>query len=298
MRLPAVLAALVLAAVASAELPPDCRFGAGRAARRDAARREPARGPDPDRPHRGPDAGEPLLRSLLRAAAPRQDVDRRAQDDVEPRSDRRAARSSPFHQHDYCEVADLDHSWNGTHRRVERRRDGRLHRAERRRRRPDRRRARWATTRSATCPSTTSSTRTFAMGDRYFCSVLGPTFPNRFYLLAGTSLRPHQQRLPDRRRPSSRSARSSTCSTRRRRDAGRSTTPTSPSAVIFAYVRDHIGPTSSRSRSSTRDAAAGTLPAGRVRRSRLPRRRTSRTTSIRRRTCRSGRRSSPASSAR
>ena len=28
---------------------------------------------------------------------------------------------------------------------------------------------------------------TFAMGDRYFSSVLGPTYPNRFFLLAGTS---------------------------------------------------------------------------------------------------------------
>src|SRR5262249_45831285 len=28
---------------------------------------------------------------------------------------------------------------------------------------------------------------TFAIGDRYFCSVLGPTFPNRSYLLAATS---------------------------------------------------------------------------------------------------------------
>jgi len=29
--------------------------------------------------------------------------------------------------------------------------------------------------------------KTFAMGDRFFCSVLGPTYPNRFYYLAGTS---------------------------------------------------------------------------------------------------------------
>jgi phospholipase C len=28
---------------------------------------------------------------------------------------------------------------------------------------------------------------TFAIGDRYFCDVLGPTFPNRLYLYAGTS---------------------------------------------------------------------------------------------------------------
>jgi phospholipase C len=28
---------------------------------------------------------------------------------------------------------------------------------------------------------------TFAMADRFFCSLLGPTYPNRFYLLSGTS---------------------------------------------------------------------------------------------------------------
>src|SRR4030095_206020 len=30
--------------------------------------------------------------------------------------------------------------------------------------------------------------RTFAMSDRHFCSVLGPTFPNRHYLISGTSV--------------------------------------------------------------------------------------------------------------
>jgi phospholipase C len=29
---------------------------------------------------------------------------------------------------------------------------------------------------------------TFAVGDRYFASVMGPTFPNRDYLYAATSL--------------------------------------------------------------------------------------------------------------
>jgi len=29
--------------------------------------------------------------------------------------------------------------------------------------------------------------QTFAIGDRYFCSVLGPTYPNRFYYLSATS---------------------------------------------------------------------------------------------------------------
>jgi phospholipase C len=91
-----------------------------------------------------------------------------------------------FHQRDYCEVADLDHGWNGTHREwnggamdgfaIEnadpldpsgsrtmgyyRKRDLRYYHA---------------------------LYRTFAMSDRHFCSLLGPTFPNRHYLLSGTS---------------------------------------------------------------------------------------------------------------
>jgi phospholipase C len=37
---------------------------------------------------------------------------------------------------------------------------------------------------------------TFAMGDRYFASVPGPTYPNRFYLLAGTSFGHIRNDLP------------------------------------------------------------------------------------------------------
>jgi phospholipase C len=37
---------------------------------------------------------------------------------------------------------------------------------------------------------------TFATSDRYFSSVLGPTFPNRFYLLAGTSFGHLRNDLP------------------------------------------------------------------------------------------------------
>jgi len=37
-------------------------------------------------------------------------------------------------------------------------------------------------------PFTSSLARTFPIGDRYFCSVLGQTFPNRRYLIAATSL--------------------------------------------------------------------------------------------------------------
>ena len=91
-----------------------------------------------------------------------------------------------FHQRSYCEVADLNHGWNGTHLEwnggamdgfaIEnadpadpsgsrtmgyyRKRDLRFYHA---------------------------LYRTFAMSDRHFCSLLGPTFPNRHYLLSGTS---------------------------------------------------------------------------------------------------------------
>jgi phospholipase C len=93
----------------------------------------------------------------------------------------------PFHKTTYCEVKDLNHSWNGTH-------------------------AEWnngamdgftAANVDATLDPTGSRTmgyydqtdlpfyyglyNTFATGDRYFSSVLSQTFPNRLYLLSGTS---------------------------------------------------------------------------------------------------------------
>ncbi len=92
----------------------------------------------------------------------------------------------PFHEKVYCEVADLDHSWNATHRE----RDGGAMDG--------------FTTENATAgdvhgyrtmgyytrhdlPFYYKLFRSFATSDQYFCSVLGPTFPNRYYLLAGTS---------------------------------------------------------------------------------------------------------------
>jgi phospholipase C len=98
---------------------------------------------------------------------------------------------SAFHQTEYCEVhaghlLDLDHSWSGTHRESN---NGAMD----------------GFTAANADPSDASGSRTmgfydrndlpfyyalyrrFATADRYFCSVLGPTFPNRFYLLAGTS---------------------------------------------------------------------------------------------------------------
>ena len=91
-----------------------------------------------------------------------------------------------FHQKRYCEVADLDHGWSGTHREVD---NGEMD----------------GFTAQNVDPSDPSGSRamgayaksdlryyyklykTFAISDRQFCALQGPTFPNRYYLLGGTS---------------------------------------------------------------------------------------------------------------
>ncbi len=93
----------------------------------------------------------------------------------------------PFHQTSYCEVADLNHSWNGTHAEynngamdgftaanVDPVLDPKGSRAMGRYDQTD-------------LPFYYGLYNTFATGDRYFSSVLSQTFPNRLYLLAGTS---------------------------------------------------------------------------------------------------------------
>jgi len=93
----------------------------------------------------------------------------------------------PFRQKAACEVADVSHSWNGSH-------------------------AQWnggamdgftSTNAVGADPSGARAMgyytkrelpyyhklyRTFAIGDRYFASMLGPTYPNREYLLLGRDL--------------------------------------------------------------------------------------------------------------
>src|SRR5438270_7851939 len=91
-----------------------------------------------------------------------------------------------FHKTNYCEVADLNHSWTGTHLEWD---NGKM----------DGFTAQNATSADPTggrtmgwydqhdLPYYYALYNTFATSDRYFSSTLGPTFPNRFYLLAGTS---------------------------------------------------------------------------------------------------------------
>ncbi|HXQ20603.1 MAG TPA: alkaline phosphatase family protein [Candidatus Acidoferrales bacterium] len=86
-----------------------------------------------------------------------------------------------FHQDQYC-TADTDHSWTGSHLEFDAgRNDGFVTQNN-----PDGARA-IGYYDERDLPFSYALATTFAIGDRYFCSVLGPTFPNRFYLLAGTS---------------------------------------------------------------------------------------------------------------
>ncbi len=100
-----------------------------------------------------------------------------------------------FHQTAYCAVADLNHSWTGTHNSLNGdEMDG--------------------FTAANAVPADPTGSRAmgfydindlpfyyslysaFSMGDRYFASVPGPTFPNREYLLAGTSFGHIRNDLP------------------------------------------------------------------------------------------------------
>ena len=131
--------------------------------------------------------------------------------------------------------------------------------------------------------------RTFAIGDRYFCSVLGPTFPNRFYLLAGTSFGHIRNDLTWSADASRRSSRRSTTPA----SPGRSTSRPRRSALLFAYVQRPRRPTSRPIAEFFADAAAGTLPPVAFVDPDFIGDEPVRTTSTRPRTCSSARRSSP-----
>ncbi|MCA1840099.1 MAG: alkaline phosphatase family protein [Actinobacteria bacterium] len=93
---------------------------------------------------------------------------------------------TPFHQSSYCEVVDLDHSWNGTHNEWNNGAMDGFAKANAKDVDPTGSRA-MGYYDQTDLPFYYSLYDTFAMSDTYFSSVLDQTFPNRFYLLAGTS---------------------------------------------------------------------------------------------------------------
>jgi len=166
----------------------------------------------------------------------------------------------PFHQKQYCEVADLDHGWNGSHREWN---NGAMD----------------GFTTENVDPADPSGSRamgfydardlrfyyklykTFAMSDRHFCSLLGPTYPNRYYLLAATSFGHVDNVLPNLSGPDW---------TQRTifNALDEAVPPISwkiyysdlPFGAIFGYVRARLASHSAPISQFAVDAAAGTLP--------------------------------------
>ncbi len=86
-----------------------------------------------------------------------------------------------FHQTRYC-TADTNHEWTGSHQEFDDGKNDGFVTANN----PDGARA-MGYYDETDLPFYYGLAKTFAMGDRYFCSLLGPTYPNRFYLLTATS---------------------------------------------------------------------------------------------------------------
>jgi phospholipase C len=166
-----------------------------------------------------------------------------------------AASIRAFHQTAYCEVADLNHSWTGTHQQLNGdEMDG--------------------FTATNVDPANPTGSRAmgfydvrdlpfyyslysqFAMSDRYFASVPGPTFPNREYLLAGTSFGHIRNDLP--------ATGLTGASVFNELDAAHVTWKIYfsdvPSGFLFAYVRTHAAGHVVPVSQYFADAAAGRLP--------------------------------------
>src|ERR1700676_4790449 len=111
---------------------------------------------------------------------------------VQEKGGRPSCRIVPFHKTMLCETSDLNHSWNGEHQAWDNgAMDGftaanDINSANSDPSDPTGSRTMGYYT-QAELPYYYSLYNTFATGDRYFQSTLTQTFPNRFYLLAGTS---------------------------------------------------------------------------------------------------------------
>ena len=89
---------------------------------------------------------------------------------------------SVYHEPKYCTSPDVSHSWNGSHQQFnDGRNDGFVITNN-----PGGARA-LGYYEESDLPFYYALAKSFAMGDRYFSSLLGPTYPNRFFSLAATS---------------------------------------------------------------------------------------------------------------
>lgn len=163
----------------------------------------------------------------------------------------------PFRSPSLCEVADVDHSWNGTHRAWN---GGAMDGFTAENAHPDdlsgSRAMHYLTKKDL--PFYYKLYSTFATSDRHFCSVLGPTFPNRHYLLAGTSFGHIRNDLPG---DATQFAQRTLFEQLDEAGVGWKLYHSQiPFAFVYAYVRGKPGNVATVA-DFMADAAAGTLPA-------------------------------------
>ena len=163
-----------------------------------------------------------------------------------------------FHQTTTCEVADLNHSVSGSRTEFDNGAMDGFTRANEDPMDPTGSRTMGYHT-QAEIPYYYSLADSFAIGDRYFASVLGPTFPNRFFLLTGTSFGHTSNDIPTD--PQTSFSQKSIFETL---DAAhvswRVYFTEVPFAFLFSYVRNHgLGHVFPITQYYI-DAAAGTLP--------------------------------------
>jgi phospholipase C len=162
-----------------------------------------------------------------------------------------------FHKPHYCEVADLDHSWNGTHKEYDGgRMDGFTAQNVNANDANGSRTMGWYD--SGDLPFYYSLFSTFAISDRYFCSLLSQTFPNRFFLLAGTSFGHIANDLP--MSPTEFSQRSIFNLLDAAGVDWKIYISEIAFADTFAYVRNHVPPAEFPVQDFMLDAQNGTLP--------------------------------------
>ena len=162
-----------------------------------------------------------------------------------------------FHEMRYCEPADLNHSWNGTHDEWDGgAMDGFTLANE------NAADANGARTMgyydSSDMPFYYALYSTFAMSDRYFASVLSQTFPNRFFLLAATSFGHIANDLPTS--PTEFSQRTIFNLLDEAGISWKIYFSEEPFAYEFAYVRNHAPGNAVPIQQYYNDAQAGTLP--------------------------------------
>ena len=224
-----------------------CRVVGRGALYRDALCVPPAEpGAAPDSTHRGPDAGEPLGRHLPGAAPCAGPARLRGRaDHRQPRSarTRRAHRSLPFHKTSLLRDLGPEPLLERRAPGVGQRRHGRVHRRQRHplRRTPiptDPTGSRTMGYYDQTdLPFYYSLYNTFATNDRYFQSVLAQTFPNRLYLLAGTSFGHIRNDVASAQHPEVDLRAAWTRASRQLEDLRRDQYPLSFGSLFFKYVQ-------------------------------------------------------------